>query len=102
MTLERLNELKNTIYADYAGDDMFDLLLLIDAEIRRIESRRKVPLMPCRCGAKRISSYRKFYQEQHPKQIGYVCMRCGAWSELADTDREARIAWNEAQKGGKG
>ena len=76
--------------------DAEDVLALIDAEIRRIESRRKVPLVPCRCGCKQIKQWRS-------QTYGYVyrCDDCDEGFEYRQTDKAARIAWNEAQKGGE-
>lgn len=113
MTIERLNDLANNferlIYIDpnytwmarhgITDDDEIkktvekikqDIRDLIDREIHRIESRRKVPLVPCTCGRKRPHIEFGF------AMVTILCRVCDN-RESARFENEARIAWNVAQ-----
>ena len=93
MKAERLNELKAMVAVSvidrYTRDD---LTALIDAEIHRIESKRKVKLMPCKCGSKRVGQWRT--QGDAGRGFVYECEKCNEPGKWARTDREAREAWN--------
>lgn len=95
MNIERLNELKAIVLADISAEyDCDDLTDILNREIHRIESRRKVPLVPCKCGRKRIEQWHKYIAGEGREGFIYQCV-CGAEGKVKRTDNEARLAWNE-------
>lgn len=96
--LERLEELK--LYAEKQIDDGKDYDMkycdfrdLAIRETHRIESSRKVPLIPCKHCRKKPDQHR--YGQGKGIQYYYFCMCKPVASCSAKTDREARLAWNE-------
>lgn len=57
---------------------------------RLVKIQPYVKLKPCPCGRKLIDSWYR------PSGIFYRCQNCGHNGGLAETDREARIKWNES------
>ena len=71
-----------------------DIRALIYQEMRRLESKRKIPLLPCKCGYKHIKRFVSF-GDRTGKTIVYKCDLCLNGFEYRKTDQEARLAWNE-------
>ena len=110
MTIERLNDLKlfvsagQSVLREASNDldfrktidsDADDVKTLIEKEIHRIESQRKVKLLPCKCGRKRPEQWHKYIKGEGREGFIYQCV-CGVEGKAMKTDREARLAWNKA------
>lgn len=58
-----------------------------------IKRQERIKLKPCKCGRKRIDQWIDWIHRE--ANIYYKCPQCGRQSEKCETEREARIAWND-------